>query len=157
MKALRHSKIKEIVDRYIIETQEDLAEALSKQGIDVTQATVSRDIKELMLIKVPTGDGRYRYAFPPEQNIIMSQARLERTFQDSLVAIDSSQNIVVLRTLPGTAQAVAYTIDYVKWPEIIGTVAGDDTIFVLVKPMEAVPQVISKFRLLMGSGTSRER
>ncbi len=153
MKALRHSKTKEIIDRYIIETQEDLAEALSKHGIDVTQATVSRDIKELMLIKVPTGDGRYRYAFPPEQNIIMSQARLERTFQDSIVAIDFSQNIVVLRTLPGTAQAVAYTIDYVKWPEIIGTVAGDDTIFVLVKPMEAVPQVIAKFRSLMGSGT----
>ncbi|HWR45222.1 arginine repressor [Sporomusa sp.] len=153
MKALRHSKTKEIIDRYIIETQEDLADALSKHGIDVTQATVSRDIKELMLIKVPTGDGRYRYAFPPEQNIIMSQARLERTFQDSIVAIDYSQNIVVLRTLPGTAQAVAYTIDYVKWPEIIGTVAGDDTIFVLVKPMDAVPQVIAKFRSLMGSGT----
>ncbi|WP_425061146.1 Arginine repressor [Sporomusa carbonis] len=152
MKALRHSKIKEIVDRYIIETQEELADALSKHGIDVTQATVSRDIKELMLIKVPTGDGRYRYAFPPEQNIILSQARLERTFQDSIVAIDYSQNIVVLRTLPGTAQAVAYTIDYVKWPEIIGTVAGDDTIFVLVKPIEAVPQVIAKFKSLMGSG-----
>ncbi|HWR09974.1 arginine repressor [Sporomusa sp.] len=152
MKALRHSKTKEIIDRYIIETQEDLAEALSKHGIDVTQATVSRDIKELMLIKVPTGDGRYRYAFPPEQNIIMSQARLERTFQDSIVAIDFSQNIVVLRTLPGIAQAVAYAIDYVKWPEIIGTVAGDDTIFVLVKPMDAVPQVIAKFRSLMGSG-----
>ncbi|QDR80793.1 arginine repressor [Sporomusa termitida] len=152
MKALRHSKTKEIIDRYIIETQEDLAEALSKHGIDVTQATVSRDIKELMLIKVPTGDGRYRYAFPPEQNVIMSQARLERTFRDSIVAIDFSQNIVVLRTLPGTAQAVAYTIDYVKWPEIIGTVAGDDTIFVLVKPLEAVPQVIAKFRSLMGSG-----
>ncbi len=152
MKALRHSKIKEIVDRYIIETQEELADALSKQGIDITQATVSRDIKELMLIKVPTGDGRYRYAFPPEQNIVLSQARMERTFHDSIVAIDYSQNIVVLRTLPGTAQAVAYTIDYVKWPEIIGTVAGDDTIFVLVKPIEAVPQVIAKFQSLMGSG-----
>ena len=152
MKALRHSKIKEIVERYIIETQEELADALSKHGIDVTQATVSRDIKELMLIKVPTGDGRYRYAFPPEQNIVLSQARMERTFRDSLVAIDYSQNIVVLRTLPGTAQAVAYTIDYVKWPEVIGTVAGDDTIFVLVKPVEAVSVVIAKFQSLMGSG-----
>lgn len=152
MKALRHSKIKEIVDRYIIETQEELADALSKHGIDITQATVSRDIKELMLIKVPTGDGRYRYAFPPEQNIVLSQARMERTFHDSIVAIDHSQNIVVLRTLPGTAQAVAYTIDYVKWPEIIGTVAGDDTIFVLVKPVEAVSHVIAKFQSLMGIG-----
>ena len=153
MKALRHSKIKELVDRYVIETQEELADALSKQGIDVTQATVSRDIKELMLIKVPTGDGRYRYAFPVEQNVIMSQARLERTFQDSIVTIDYSQNIIVLRTMPGTAQAVAYTIDYVKWQEIIGTVAGDDTIFVLVKPNEAVPRVIAKFQSLMGSRT----
>lgn len=152
MKALRHSKIKEIVERYVIETQEELAEALSKHGIEITQATVSRDIKELMLIKVPTGDGRYRYAFPPEQNIVLSQARMERTFHDSIVTIDYSQNIVVLRTLPGTAQAVAYTIDYVKWPEIIGTVAGDDTIFVLVKPIEAVPQVIAKFQSLMGRG-----
>jgi transcriptional regulator of arginine metabolism len=152
LKTLRHSKIKEIVERYVIETQEDLADALSKQGIDITQATVSRDIKELMLIKVPTGDGRYRYAFPPEQNIVLSQARMERTFHDSIVTIDYSQNIVVLRTLPGTAQAVAYTIDYVKWPEIIGTVAGDDTIFVLVKPVEAVPQVIAKFQSLMGRG-----
>ena len=152
LKALRHSKIKEIIERYIIETQEDLADALRKQSIDVTQATVSRDIKELMLIKVPTGDGRYRYAFPPEQNVVFSQARLERTFRDSIVTIDYSQNIIVLRTLPGTAQAVAYTIDYVKWPEIIGTVAGDDTIFVLVKPIEAVLPVIAKFQSLMGSG-----
>lgn len=150
MKALRHSKIKEIVECYIIETQEDLAEALRKHGIDVTQATVSRDIKELMLIKIPTGDGRYRYAFPPEQNAIMSQARLARTFQDSIVTIDFSQNIIVLRTHPGTAQAVAYAIDFVKWSEIIGTVGGDDTIFVLVKPLEAVPQVIARFRSLMG-------
>ncbi|WP_371369427.1 Arginine repressor [Sporomusa rhizae] len=152
MKALRHSKIKEIVDRHIIETQEELADMLSKQGIDVTQATVSRDIKELMLIKVPTGDGRYRYAFPPEQNVVLSQARMERTFQDSIVTIDYSQNIIVLRTLPGTAQAVAFTIDYVKWPHILGTVAGDDTIFVLVKTLDAVPQVIAKFQSLMGNG-----
>ena len=151
MKGLRHVKIKEIIVRRVIETQDDLAEALRRESIQVTQATVSRDIKELMLIKVPTGDGRYRYAFPPEQNIIFSQSRMERTFRDSLVAIDHSLNIVVLKTLPGTAQAIAYTIDYVKWPEILGTVAGDDTIFVIVKPPEAVPQVLAKFRALLNS------
>ena len=149
MKSQRHSRIKEIVERSIIETQEDLAEALRKQGIEITQATVSRDIKELMLIKVPTGDGRYRYAFPAEQNLLLSQSRMARTFQDSVVSLDSSQNIVVLRTMPGTAQAVAYTIDYLKWPEIIGTVAGDDTIFVLVKPTESVPLITEKFQSLM--------
>lgn len=149
MKALRHSKIKEIVEHRVVETQEELAEALRKDGIEVTQATVSRDIKELMLIKVPTGDGRYRYAFPPDQNIMFSQSRMERIFQDSLVGIDHSQNIIVLRTLPGAAQAVASTIDYAKWSEIIGTVAGDDTIFVIVKPPESAPQVIARFHSLL--------
>lgn len=149
MKILRHSRIKEIVEKSAIETQEDLAAALRHEGIDVTQATVSRDIKELMLIKVPVGDGRYRYAFPQEQNVVISPSRMERTFQDSVVGINSSQNIIVLKTMPGTAQAVAFTIDYVKWPEIIGTVAGDDTIFVVVKPMEATPAVMAKFQALL--------
>ncbi|MDU4960432.1 MAG: arginine repressor [Sporomusaceae bacterium] len=149
MKLLRHGKVKEIVETSIVETQEDLAEALRRHGIDVTQATVSRDIKELMLIKVPVGDGRYRYAFPQEQTVVISPARMERTFQDSVVGIDYSQNLIVLKTMPGTAQAVAFTIDYVKWPEIIGTVAGDDTILVVVKPMEAVATVIAKFKALL--------
>ncbi len=150
MKALRHTKIKEFVDRQIVETQEELAESLRKDGIDVTQATVSRDIKELMLIKVPTGDGRYRYAFPPEHNLIFSQSRMERIFQDSITGMDYSQNIVVLRTLPGSAQAVASIIDHVKWPEIMGTVAGDDTIFIIVKPPEAAGQIMAKFQKLLG-------
>lgn len=149
MKALRHAKIKELVERHIIETQEDLAESLRKDGIDVTQATVSRDIKELLLIKVPSGDGRYRYAFPPEHNLIFSQSRMERIFQDSITGMDYSQNIVVLRTLPGAAQAVASTIDHVKWPEIIGTVAGDDTIFIVVKPPEAAQHILAKFHKLL--------
>lgn len=149
MKGLRHGKVKEIIEHMVIETQEELAEALRRQGIDVTQATVSRDIKELMLIKVPIGDGRYRYAFPQEQTVVITPARMERTFQDSVIGINYSQNIIVLKTMPGTAQAVAFTIDYVKWPEIIGTVAGDDTIMVVVKPMEAVPTVIAKFQALL--------
>ena len=149
MKGLRHAKIKEIIEQSVIETQEDLAESLRKEVIEVTQATVSRDIKELMLIKVPTGDGRYRYAFPIEQNIIYSQSRMSRIFQDSVIGLDYSQNIVVIKTLPGTAQAVAATIDYIKWPEIIGTLAGDDNILVVVKPMEFAPQVMSKFQALL--------
>ena len=149
MKGLRHSKIKEIIDKNVIETQEELAEVLSKEGIDITQATVSRDIKELMLIKVPTGDGRYRYAFPPEQNTLVSQSRMERIFQDSVTSLDSSVNIIVLRTHQGAAPAVAYTIDYVKWPEVIGTVAGEDTVLVVVKPLEAVNQVMAKFQSLL--------
>ena len=148
MKGLRHAKIREIVEQNIIETQEELAEALNRQGIKVTQATVSRDIKELMLLKVPKGDGQYRYAFPAEAQVNFSQSRMARNFQDSVINIDSSQNIIVLRTIPGAAQSVASTIDYLKWPEILGTVAGDDTIFVLIKSAEAMQAVIGKFQAL---------
>lgn len=148
MKMLRHTKIKEIIENNVIETQEDLAVALRKQEIEVTQATVSRDIKELMLIKVPAGDGRYRYAFPIEQSAAFLQPRMERIFQDSVVGMDYSENIVVIKTLPGTAQAVAAAIDNTKWPDIIGTVAGDDNILVVVKPIDAVPRVIAKLQAL---------
>lgn len=148
MKALRHASIKEIIENNVIETQEELAEALSKQSIRVTQATVSRDIKELMLIKVPAGEGRYRYAFPVENNTAFLQPRMERIFQDSVVGMDYSGNIVVIKTLPGTAQAVAAAIDNTKWPDIIGTVAGDDNILVVVKPIDAVSRVLAKLLAL---------
>ncbi len=150
MKNLRHTKIKEIVEGNIIETQDDLANQLKQAGIAVTQATVSRDIKELMLIKIPTGDGRYRYAFPPESNPISSQSKMAKTFRDSIISVDSSINIVVIRTTPGTAQAVAYLLDIARWSEILGTVAGDDTIIIVVKPVDAVQKVVEKFISLMG-------
>ena len=149
MKILRHAKIKEIVEQQVIETQEELAESLRSHGIEVTQATVSRDIKELRLVKVPTGDGRYRYAYPMEQSLLFSQSRMERMFRDSVVAIDYSENIIVLKTLPGGGQAVAATIDHAKWPEVIGTVAGDDNILVVVKPAQAAPTVADRFRGLL--------
>lgn len=148
MKAIRHAKIKDIIETSVIETQEELADALRRQGIEITQATVSRDIKELMLIKIPTGEGRYRYAYPMEKNMVFSKNRLMRMFQDSVVGLDHSENIIVVKTLPGTANAVASTLDYVKWPEIIGTVAGDDNILVVIKPREAVAEVMRKLKEL---------
>ena len=149
MKIHRQIKVKELVERLVIRTQDELAEALRGEGIDVTQATVSRDIKEMLLVKVPTGDGGHRYAFPSEHSIPVSTARLEKTFQDSVLSINSSGNIVVLRTLPGTAQAVAYVLDNIRWIEIIGTVAGDDTIFIVVKPEKDVPKVVERFESMM--------
>jgi transcriptional regulator of arginine metabolism len=148
VKAIRHARIKEIIENTVVETQEELAESLRKQNIEVTQATVSRDIKELMLIKIPTGDGRYRYAYPLEKNIVFSKNRMSRMFQDSVIGLNYSENIIVIKTLPGTANAVASTLDYAKWPEIIGTVAGDDNILVVIKPIEAVPQILRKLELL---------
>lgn len=148
MKAIRHARIKDIIENTVVETQEDLAESLRKQNIEVTQATVSRDIKELMLIKIPTGDGRYRYAYPLEKNMVFSKNRMSRMFQDSVIGLNFSENIIIIKTLPGTANAVASTLDYAKWPEIIGTVAGDDNILVVVKPLDAVPQILRKLELL---------
>ena len=136
MKATRHARIKEIIEHSVIETQEELANALREQHIVVTQATVSRDIKELMLIKVPTGDGRLMY----------SKNRLLNLFRDSVVGLNFSENIIVVKTLPGAANAVASTLDYAKWPEIIGTVAGDDNIFIVVKPISAVEDIMKRLQ-----------
>ena len=112
MKRYRYNKIKEIVQSQSIETQEELANALLAEGIEVTQATVSRDIKELMLIKIPTGDGHYRYALSPEENVVLSRSRINRLFQDSIIRVDSALNQIVLHTIPGSASAVALSVDH---------------------------------------------
>ena len=141
MKERRLELIREIIRHEIIETQDELAAQLRKRRIAVTQATVSRDIKELMLIKVPTGDGRYRYALPAQENYAFTKERMRRVFNDTIIDCDYSENILVVRTLPGGANTVAAALDYCKWPEIIGTVAGDDSILVVIKPKETAPVV----------------
>ena len=146
MKMSCHAKIKEIIDKNKVETQEDLAAALRAEGIEVTQATVSRDIKELMLVKVPDANGQYHYAYPKEHNMLLTPGRLERTFQDSIIGIRVSQCMVVIRTLPGTAQAVAYAVDYMKWEEVLGTIAGDDTVFVALEDAEGVKAFLKRFK-----------
>ena len=146
MKMTRHAKIKEIIDKNKVETQEDLAAALRAEGIEVTQATVSRDIKELMLVKVPDANGQYHYAYPKEHNMLRTPGRLERTVQDSIIGIRVSQCMVVIRTLPGTAQAVAYAVDYMKWEEVLGTIAGDDTVFVALEDAEGVKAFLKRFK-----------
>ena len=145
MKVARHEKIIELIRQYDIDTQEELAARLNEAGFKVTQATVSRDIKELMLIKVPDAEGNYHYAFPKEHNMLLTPGRLERTFQDSIIGMRASENLVVVRSLPGTAQSVAYAIDYMKWPEVLGTVAGDDTIFVAVDSKDNTVTFMERF------------
>lgn len=149
MKRYRYKVIKEIVQSKVIETQEELAQALLEEGIDVTQATVSRDIKELMLIKIPTGDGHYRYALSPEENVLLSRNRINRLFQDSIISVDFSLNQIVLHTLPGSAQSVAFAIDHAKWDELIGTLAGDDTILLIARSVEEVQPVLKRISDLM--------
>ena len=141
MKSKRQEKILELIEKYNIETQEELIARLAECGIESKQTTVSRDIKELMLIKVPTGDGRYRYALPAQENYAFTKERMRRVFNDTIVDCAYSENILVVRTLPGGANTVAAALDYCKWPEIIGTVAGDDSILVVIKPKETAPVV----------------
>ena|GEM_PF-34144 len=149
MKRFRYTKIKEIVQSRPIETQEELAKALQEEGIEVTQATVSRDIKELMLIKVPTSDGHYRYALSPEQNMLMSKNRMARLFQDSIVRVDSAYNQIIVHTLPGSANPIAAAIDHARWENVIGTLAGDDTVLLIVKDTETVPKLVKLIVSLM--------
>lgn len=145
MKSQRQRKIIEIVENRSIETQEDLADELKQEGFNVTQATVSRDIRELHLIKIPAGNNRYRYAVP-ESKVPSSggSSRTRRVLQDSVVGVDYSENIIVVRTTAGAAQTVALIIDNEKWGNIIGTVAGDDTVIVVVKPKSAVQKVLQR-------------
>jgi len=140
--------ILELIRNQVIETQEELAEALTRRGIPVTQATVSRDIKELKLNKVPTGDGRYRYALP-EDATPGSWERRRRIFRESVLSIDYSENIIIVRSLPGTAQGVASALDHLNWTEILGTVAGDDTVMVVVRPKEVAPEIVERIRKMM--------
>ena len=149
MKMTRHAKIKEIIDNHKIETQEDLASALRNEGIDVTQATVSRDIKELMLVKVPDANGHYHYAYPKEHGMMLTTERLARTFHDSIVSVRSSESMVVIRSLPGTAQSVAFALDYMKWPEVLGTIAGDDTAFLALKDPDAAVKLYHELEQLL--------
>ncbi|MNO60505.1 Arginine repressor [compost metagenome] len=135
MKGQRHIKIREIITGHEIETQDELVEALRKAGFQVTQATVSRDIKELMLIKVPTDDGRYKYSMPTAQryNPVL---KLQRALIDNFVHIDHTGNLVVVKCLPGTANAVAVLIDNMEWADLLGTICGDDTILLICRNEE---------------------
>ena len=147
MKYLRHAKILEIINQRDIETQEELTRALKEIGMNVTQATVSRDIKELRLIKQMSRNGRYKYASLASQESMLTD-RLVRLFKESIVSLDHAGNILVLRTIPAAAQAAASAIDAAGFDEVVGTIAGDDTIFVLIRQAEDVEEVKERFRKL---------
>lgn len=148
MKVRRHFIIMDIIAQQRVGTQEELCEILRKRGFHVTQATVSRDIKELKLVKIADSSG-YRYALPDGTGNRSSLERMQRIFKDTVVACDASENIVVIKTLPGAAQSVASVIDSCENNEILGTVAGDDTILVVVRVKAAIGQVVNMFIEMM--------
>lgn len=143
MKGIRQRKIRELIGSREIETQEELVEALSEAGMQVTQATVSRDIKELQLIKVPLEDGRYKYSMPQDQRYNPAH-KLRRALLDHFVSTDSAENLVVVKCLPGTANTIGALVDGMDWPEIIGSISGDDTTLLICRTKEHALQVVGR-------------
>ncbi|WP_205168705.1 transcriptional regulator AhrC/ArgR [Bacillus pakistanensis] len=143
-KGQRHIKIRELIANHDIETQDELVDRLKNAGFNVTQATVSRDIKELHLVKVPLMDGRYKYSLPADQRFNPLQ-KLKRTLTDAFVGIDGASHMLVMKTLPGNAHAIGALIDNLDWEEILGTICGDDTCLIICRTTEDTDKITKRF------------
>jgi transcriptional regulator of arginine metabolism len=141
----RQSRILELIENEDIETQEELAEILNKEGYSVTQATVSRDINELKISKVPTGGGRQKYAAMPGDDSHLASKYI-RVLKDAFVSMDNAQNILVVRTVSGMAMAVAAALDAMRMKEVVGSIAGDDTIMMAIRTTEETKLVMDRIR-----------
>ena len=144
MRATRQNAILALVSEYEIQTQEELSEKLRKMGYEVTQATVSRDIKELRLVKVRNDSGIVCYRADSQTETSDVEQRLRSILKHSMVSLDSAENDVVIKTLPGVAQAAA--IDAMHWNEIVGSIAGDDTILMVTRSAKTAIDVIEKLK-----------
>ena len=149
MKSRRHKIIREIIEQQNIETQYQLTEALAKYGLNVTQATISRDIKDLGLVKIATGDNTFCYGFPHGMASVNTFDRIKRMLRDNLIRVDVARGLLVLKALPGTAQGVAFCLDGLGWKEIVGSLAGDDTIFIAVRDEDDVYNLAERIKNLM--------
>lgn len=145
MKTVRQMAILDIIAKQDVETQEELAEALRDRGIQVTQATVSRDIKELRLLKVLTPSGSYKYATADKAENGLSE-RFIRMLAESLLSVAASNNLIVVKTLSGSANVAAEALDSLHWPEILGTLAGDNTILLIIRTEAEAPDVVRRIQ-----------
>jgi transcriptional regulator of arginine metabolism len=145
MKNKRQELILELIESSDIETQDDLAALLKSRGIDVTQATISRDIKDLRLIKTLSDKGVYKY-IPAENGDVRNQSALIRIFSDTVTSVESAGNLIVIRTLTGTANAAAEALDSLHWTEVCGSIAGDNTIFVALRDGVNMTDVVRKLK-----------
>ena len=140
MRYSRQDKILELIKNNEIETQETLAEMLADNGFSVTQATISRDIKELQLIKTLTPEGRYKYTLPTSSQTAVHSGRFEKIFKNTVTEIKHSGKIIVLKTLSGCANAAGEAVDSLKPEGVIGSLAGDNTVFLVVDSPKRAPQ-----------------
>ena len=151
MKVSRHAKIIELIAQHDIETQEELAEYLNREGFKVTQATVSRDIRDLRLTKVAVDGSRQKYVVLAQANEDLSE-KYTRVFRDAFVSMDMAQNILVIKTVSGMAMAVAAAVDAMKWKEVVGCIAGDDTIMCAIRSVQDTEHVMDKIRKIVSKG-----
>ncbi len=149
MKSKRHAKILEIINKNEIETQDELSEKLEAEGYQVTQATVSRDIRELRLTRVAMNSGKQKYVQLTETNGNMAEKYI-RVLKDGFASMDMAQNILVIRTVAGMAMAVAAALDAMNFHEIVGTIAGDDTIMCAVRSVEDNENLMERLRRILG-------
>ncbi len=153
MKKIRQRKILDIIEKYEVETQEQLRDYLEKEGIQVTQATLSRDIRELKLSKLSvdgTAGGRQRYVAFHREAGERENEKLVRVLRDGFVSMDMAQNILVVKTVSGMAMAVAMAIDALQFSEVVGCIAGDDTIMIAVRTVEETRLLMNKMNEIMG-------
>lgn len=145
MKAKRHSKIIEFIKEFDIETQDELANMLKNEGFEVTQATISRDIRELKLTKVVTNDGKQKYEIFSQEDSKVTE-KFIMVFREGVTRIEYAQNIIVIKTLNGMAMAVAAALDSMCKNEIIGSIAGDDNVFCVLKNEEKAINLMERLR-----------
>lgn len=148
MKNARQAEIIRLIGKYHIETQEELAERLNEEGYQVTQATVSRDIRELHLIKVADGPGKSRYSVI-QNDVGPLNKKYSRVLKDSFVSMDAAGNLMVLKVVPGMAMAAGAALDALGWAEIVGCIAGDDTIFCAIRTPQDVKTVMGRLGKLV--------
>ena len=150
LKIARHAKILELIEKYDIETQDELAQKLCEEGFMVTQATVSRDIREMKLTKIATERGKQKYSVITGNDTEITE-RLTRVFKEAVVKMDYAQNMIVIKTLEGMGMAVAVALDNMQNPEILGTIAGDDTVFCVVRTHNQAAVSIEKLYRIIHS------
>ncbi|MDR3365222.1 MAG: arginine repressor [Clostridiales Family XIII bacterium] len=148
MRYTRQNKIVELIAGHEIDTQEKLAEYLKKSGFDVTQATVSRDIKELQLVKALAPSGQYKYTLA-DVGARQATARFVKIFKDTIQTAAHSGNMIVVKTLTGCANAACEAIDSLEFPHILGSIAGDSTIFIVVEDQQYAPALVARFQDLL--------
>ncbi len=148
MKNRRHAKILDIINTNSVDTQEELLNLLKKEGFSVTQATVSRDIKELRLLKTLSPDGKYRYT-SAAKNAFDMKSNFQTLFKSSVNSLDFAENIIVIKTLSGMAQAVCTSFDSMEFEGVLGTIAGDDTIFIACKTKENSKFLVNDLKKLL--------